>query len=79
MAKSEELITQLEIAKDVGYLGATEMEPLSQQCIEVGKMLGGLIKARRRYTTRILLLGMCLGAVCSLVFLPIAQRLWPVA
>ena len=35
-----ELATQLEIARDVGYLNTTQVEPLIAQCAELGKMLG---------------------------------------
>jgi four helix bundle protein len=41
-----ELATQLEIARDVGYFNATQVEPLISQCAELGKMLGALIRAR---------------------------------
>ncbi len=45
-----ELITQLEIAGSVGYLHAAQMEPAIRGCDEVGRMLGGLSKARRSHT-----------------------------
>jgi len=50
MAKGSlaELATQLEIARDVGYLAANQIEPLALQCVELGKMLGALIRARSR-------------------------------
>ena len=35
-----ELATQLEIARDVGYLNTSQVEPLIAQCAELGKMLG---------------------------------------
>jgi four helix bundle protein len=41
-----ELATQLEIARDVGYFTAAEIEPLINQCAELGKRLGALIRAR---------------------------------
>ncbi|MEI9865731.1 MAG: four helix bundle protein [Limisphaerales bacterium] len=41
-----ELATQLEIARDVGYFTAVQVEPLIGQCVELGKMLGALIRAR---------------------------------
>lgn len=41
-----ELATQFEIARDVGYFTAAQVEPLIGQCIELGKMLGALIRAR---------------------------------
>jgi four helix bundle protein len=48
-----ELITQLEIAKEIGYVNSADAELVSQQCIEVGKMLGGLIKARSRFSVNV--------------------------
>ena len=41
-----ELITQLEIAHEVGFLTEEQITPLSVECIELGRMLGALIKAR---------------------------------
>jgi four helix bundle protein len=41
-----ELATQLEIACEVGYLSAPQVEPLLLECAETGKMLGALIRAR---------------------------------
>jgi len=41
-----ELSTQLEIARDVSYFTSSEVEPLINQCAELGKMLGALIRAR---------------------------------
>lgn len=41
-----ELITQLEIAHEVGLLPAAQLEPLSRECADLGRMLGALIKAR---------------------------------
>ena len=59
-----ELITQLEIAKDVGHLTANDVEPLSEQCAEIGRLLGGLIKARGRFGPKLLMLltGVAIGA-----------------
>ena len=41
-----ELRTQLEIAREVGALPSEVYLPLEQQCAELGRMLGALIKAR---------------------------------
>lgn len=41
-----ELSTQLEIARDVGYFTAVQVELPLAQCAELGKMLGALIRAR---------------------------------
>lgn len=41
-----ELATQLEIARDVGYFTGAEVEPFISQCVELGKMLGALVRAR---------------------------------
>ena len=41
-----ELATQLEIAREVGYFTELQVEPVLQECAEVGKMLGALIRAR---------------------------------
>ena len=41
-----ELATQVEIATEVGYLGADDAERLEESLTEIGRMLGGLIKAR---------------------------------
>jgi four helix bundle protein len=59
-----ELITQLEIAKDVGHLTANDVEPLSEHCAEIGRLLGGLIKARGRFGPKLLMLltGVAIGA-----------------
>jgi len=50
MAKGSlaELITQLEIAGEVGYLDSDTMIHLEEDCWEIGKMLGALIKAREK-------------------------------
>src|SRR5262245_3984193 len=71
-----ELITQLEIAKDVGHLSPTDIDPLSERCAEIGRLLGALIKARGRFGPKLLVLfaGMILGAS-----LAIAHRLSPIA
>ena len=47
-----ELATQLEIARDVGYFTAAQVEPLIGQCVELGKMLGALIRARNNSLPR---------------------------
>jgi four helix bundle protein len=59
-----ELITQLEIAKDVGHLTANDLEPLSERCAEIGRLLGALIKARGRLGPKLvtLLAGVAIGA-----------------
>jgi four helix bundle protein len=43
-----ELITQLEIAKEVGIVAGAEVDGIEKESIEIGKMLGALIKARSR-------------------------------
>jgi len=64
-----ELITQLEIAKDVGHLTANDVEPLSERCAEIGRLLGALIKARGRFGPKLvaLLAGVFIGAACAFV------------
>jgi four helix bundle protein len=47
-----ELATQLEIARDVGYFTAAQVEPLLGQCTELGKMMGALVRARTNATPR---------------------------
>jgi four helix bundle protein len=47
-----ELATQLEIARDVGYFTATQVEPLISECAELGKMLGALVRARNNSPPR---------------------------
>lgn len=42
-----ELQTQLEIAAEVGLIPTQKQEALEQNCQKIGRMLGGLIKARR--------------------------------
>jgi four helix bundle protein len=41
-----ELVTQLEIAHEIGYLSKEELCALDEKCSEIGRMLGSLIKAR---------------------------------
>ena len=41
-----ELVTQLEIACEVSLLTPEQIDPLSAECNELGRMLGALIKAR---------------------------------
>ena len=67
-----ELATQIEIAVDVGYLKHDRATVLSQECLEIGKMLGALIKARRRFVSRIvcLLAGVALGITTTTLLLP---------
>jgi four helix bundle protein len=76
MAKGSlaELTTQLKIAKEVGYLMSSEVDPLCLQCTEFGKMLGALIKARRRFTAKLLFLGvgLSLGLAAALLLAPSA-------
>jgi four helix bundle protein len=43
-----ELQTQLEIARDIGYLDQGTLKDLNEKCTTVGKMLGSLIKARSK-------------------------------
>ena len=64
-----ELATQIEIAVDVGYLRADRATALSQECLEISKMLGGLIKARRRFASKVLCLiaAGALGVVAALL------------
>lgn len=47
MAKGScgEILSQLYVALDVGYLNQTEFERLSQQTSEVGRIIGGLVQA----------------------------------
>jgi len=62
-----ELFTQIEIAVEVGYLEPSRASALTQECLELGKMLGGMIKARRRLIPRLLLVvtGFLLGVLLS--------------
>ena len=41
-----ELITQLEIARDIEFISDQQLQPLEDECIQIGNMLGALIKAR---------------------------------
>jgi len=41
-----ELITQLEIATEIGALPATEIAPLTERATALGRQLGALIKSR---------------------------------
>ena len=50
---SAELATQLEIARDVGYFTSAQVEPLIVECLELGKMLGALIRARTSASFRV--------------------------
>lgn len=43
-----ELLTQLEIAHEVGYLQRGKLEQFDGMCSEIGRMLGSLIKVRCR-------------------------------
>jgi four helix bundle protein len=47
-----ELATQLEIARDVGYFSAAEVDPFIIRCAELGKMLGALSRARSASSPR---------------------------
>ena len=42
-----ELITQLEIAHEVGYFHEDIMQSFEEECDEIGRMLGALIKSRK--------------------------------
>ena len=68
-----ELITQLEVAKDVGLVSNADVQPIAQECDEVGKMLAALIKARRHSILRSALtlsIGIGLGFLLSLASHP---------
>ncbi len=39
-----ELITQLDIAKEIGYIGNDDFESQTEKCNKIGGMLGALIK-----------------------------------
>ncbi len=41
-----ELITQLEIAEEIGLLSPEQLTSIKPQCAIIGRMLGALIKAR---------------------------------
>lgn len=43
-----ELITQIEIACEIGYLNSDEANVLVDECTQLSRMLGSLIKARQR-------------------------------
>ncbi|MCX7921373.1 MAG: four helix bundle protein [Clostridia bacterium] len=43
-----ELRTQLEIAKDIGYIEKELFEYLENRCVRIGKMLGSLINVRSK-------------------------------
>lgn len=51
MAKGSlaEFRTQLEIACEVGYIQKDEFAQLDHRCVEIGKMLGKLIKVRSHF------------------------------
>lgn len=46
-----EVIMQLEIAGEIGYLNKEEKEQLLSECNAIGRMLGSLIKSRRTAIT----------------------------
>ena len=64
-----ELATQVEIAVEIGYLQAQRADLLSQKCIEIGKMLGGLIKARRRFVPKLMFLAVAVAIGLATRFL----------
>ena len=43
-----ELRTQLQIAHEIGYLEKQVYESIEAKCEKLGKMIGGLIRARQR-------------------------------
>jgi four helix bundle protein len=43
-----ELRTQIQIAHEIGYLDEQSATALQDHCIQIGKMLGSLIKARSK-------------------------------
>lgn len=47
-----ELVTQIEIAKDIGYLTNEEFKYIYEECEVIGRMLGRLIKFRSQSITR---------------------------
>lgn len=47
-----ELSTQVEIARDIGYLNNVQFESVEKECEELGKMIGKLIKSRQEPTIR---------------------------
>jgi len=46
-----ELRTQLQIAFEIGYIEKDLFENLDKECSQLGKMIGALIKARRKPLT----------------------------
>jgi four helix bundle protein len=54
MAKgsSAELLTQLEISVGIGYFTMDQVEMVNGEIIDIGKMLGSLIKARTEMKVR---------------------------
>jgi hypothetical protein len=44
-----ELRTQIDIAHQVGYVDKNAFLDIEEKCIQIGKMLGALIKARKTY------------------------------
>lgn len=47
-----ELRTQLQIAFEIGYIEKDTFEELDQECIQLGKMIGALIKKRKNKISR---------------------------
>jgi len=47
-----ELMTQLEIAQEIGYLEQAESHDLVHECAQIGRMLGSLIKVRASASDR---------------------------
>jgi four helix bundle protein len=45
-----ELRTQIDIAHQVGYVDKNTFLDIEEKCIQIGKMLGALIKARKTYS-----------------------------
>ncbi len=43
-----ELRTQLRIAREIGYLTDAKFNEIDSECLEINKMLWGLIKARKK-------------------------------
>jgi len=61
-----ELRTQIEIAKDVGLITPDDFNRVESESIEIGRMLGALIKARSRtFRPSLLLIG--LATVAGLI------------
>jgi four helix bundle protein len=46
-----ELQTQLEIAHEIGYIDRTALDAFNEDCTQLAKMLGSLIKARSAVRT----------------------------